>query len=198
VLEPIFSDSNSVKSTPPPNGNVKTNNNGTKEILNKSGLQRLTPGMRGPSIKDALNGNVVREEKITLQEQLNAYTRVDQNDEFTTEMLQSKWTEYLQSVRNRPNLKAALSQVPEIKEGNLLELTVSNTVQLDMIRDIKPQIVAWLRTELKNSGIDLIITISDSKQERIIYTDSDKFQELAKKNPALNLLKQKFNLDFEG
>ncbi len=154
--------------------------------------------MRGPSIQDALNGNIVREEKVTVQEQFSSYSGKTMNESFTMEQLHSKWLEYLQSVQHRHNLKAALSQVPDMKEDCLLEITVSNSVQQDMVKDMKPHIVSWLRSELKNSAIDLSIRIDDTKQEKIIYTDSEKFQEMARKNPALVLLRQKFNLDFEG
>jgi hypothetical protein len=59
-------------------------------------------------------------------------------------------------------------------------------------------LVSWLRTELKNSKIQLITQITETVKGRIIYTDSEKFEEMAKKNPNLAILKQKFNLDFGG
>ncbi len=154
--------------------------------------------MRGPSIRDALNGNLAKEEKVTLREQVASYTGKTMNEQFTKEQLHEKWFEFLQSVQHRPSLKAALSQEPELKQDGILEITVPNSLQQDMVREIKPQLVSWLRMELKNTDIDLDIRIDDSKQEKIIYTDADKFQEMVRKNPALALLKQRFNLDFEG
>jgi DNA polymerase-3 subunit gamma/tau len=153
--------------------------------------------MKGPSIKDALNGTFVKEEKAAIHEQPIIYSGKVFNEEFSKEQFRSKWFEYVQTLQNRPNLKAALSQVPELNEGLIIELTVANSVQRDMVMEMKPQIVSWLKSELKNSGIDLNIRIDETKSDKIIYTDTDKFTEMAKKNPALILLRHKFSLDFE-
>jgi hypothetical protein len=78
-----------------------------------------------------------------------------------------------------------------------LILEIDNSVQDDLINSIKPELVSWLRRELKNSDIQLITKISETTKENIIYSDSDKYAEMLKKNPYLDLLKQKFKLDFE-
>ena len=177
---------------------VSPNENPGKTDPKKPVLQRMNPSMRGPSIRDALNGVVTREEKVSVQEQFSAYVSNDLKENFTRSQLELKWNEYLLSLQQRPSLKAALSQVPEITDDLRLEVTVSNSVQLEMVRDIKPQIVSWLRSELRNSGIDLIVRIDDSRPEKMIYTDQEKFQEMSRKNPSLLFLRQKFGLDFEG
>jgi len=51
---------------------------------------------------------------------------------------------------------------------------------------------------LNNFSIELTIEITeDIKTENLIYTESDKFKYLSEKNPELESLKKKFNLDFE-
>ena len=100
-------------------------------------------------------------------------------------------------MTERPTLKDILSKVPEIGDNFNLILDVDNSVQEDLIESIKPELIAWLRKELKNSKIELGIKIIDIEQKNIIYSDSDKYIEMAKKNPMLDILKQKFRLDFE-
>lgn len=153
--------------------------------------------MGGPSIKDALRGKL-NEEKISAKEQHQIYTRADENEEFTPDDLKLKWELFLTRLENRQNLKSTLSHVPVIKEDYKLLLEIENTVQDDLIRSIKPELVSWLRKELKNSKIQLITKITEKIKGRIIYTDSEKYDEMLKKNPNLALLKQKFNLDFGG
>jgi len=70
-------------------------------------------------------------------------------------------------------------------------------VQDDLINTIKPELVSWLRKELKNSKILLTTEIDETEKEKIIYTDTEKYLEMLKKNPRLELLKKKFKLDFE-
>ena len=65
-----------------------------------------------------------------------------------------------------------------------------------MINSIKPELVSFLRKELKNSEIEFTTKVTEHVKNKIIYTDKDKFDEMVKKNKSLKLLKQKFNLDF--
>ena len=71
-------------------------------------------------------------------------------------------------------------------------------MQDDLVKSIKPQLVSWLRRELKNSYIDLITEVNEAESLKVAYTDGEKFEELLHKNPELAYLKQKFSLDFEG
>ncbi len=83
-----------------------------------------------------------------------------------------------------------------MKENYVLQLEIENTVQEDLISNIKPELVSWLRIELKNSLIQLQTVITEKVKGRIIYTDAEKYDELVKENPGLAILRKKFNLDF--
>ena len=152
--------------------------------------------MRGPSIKDAIAGKL-DDDKLTAKEQHEVYTRADEEEDFTFEDLQIKWKEYVDRLADRPNLQSTLSDVPEIEENNRLVLKIANSVQDSLIDQIKPELVSFLRRELKNSKIQLLTRIEETSKEKLIYSDSEKYAEMIKKNPELDLLKQKFNLDFE-
>jgi ribosome-binding factor A len=93
-------------------------------------------------------------------------------------------------------LQSTLAQVPELKENAELYLEIDNSIQNNLITSIKPELVSFLRRELRNSKIELTVKVTENIKNKIIYTDADKFDEMAKKNPSLAKLKQKFNLDF--
>lgn len=152
----------------------------------------------GPSIKSVMNGGPVSGEKITTREQHELYTKQDQNEPYTAEQLQEKWMAYLSTLEDRPNLKTTLSRTPEIQPDGMLLLTIENHIQDELVKGIKPQLVSWLRRELKNSSIDLALRVAESDTRKFAYTDGEKFEEMLSKNPDLALLKQRFNLDFEG
>ena len=107
-----------------------------------------------------------------------------------------KWNVFVARLDDRPNLQSTLSKMPEMKDDYQLVLEIENTVQEDLINSIKPELVSWLRMELKNSKIQLTTLVTEKVKGRIIYTDSEKYEELVKENPSLALLRQKFNLDF--
>ena len=151
---------------------------------------------KGPSIKDALAGKM-GEEKLSAREQHQIYTRVGETKDFTADDLKKKWEEFVKRLDDRPNLQSTLSRVPNLEENYLLVLDIDNSVQDDLINSIKPELVSFLRKELVNSKIQLTTLISEVEKEKIIYSDSEKYLEMLKKNPDLELLKQKFKLDFE-
>jgi hypothetical protein len=122
----------------------------------------------------------------------------DEKEDFTAKELKVKWEQFLERLQGRPNLKSTLARVPDLKDNYQLQLEIENTVQENLINSVKPELVSWLRKELKNSGINLNLIITESEKEKIIYTDLERYEELLKKNPNLALLKERFKLDFGG
>lgn len=157
--------------------------------------RRTVNNISTPSIKDALEGKF-EENQLSAKEQHKIYSKEDEKENFTLEELKVKWEAFLTRLDDRPNLQATLSNLPELKENFELVLEIENTIQEDLIGNIKPELVSWLRIELKNSHIQLTTVITEKIKGRIIYSDSEKYDELLKKSPSLALLRQKFNLDF--
>lgn len=151
--------------------------------------------MSSPSIKDALDGKL-EDKQLTAKEQHQMYSKDDEKEDFTIEELKLKWEVFLTRLNDRPNLQSTLSNLPELKEDYQLILEIENTVQEDLISTIKPELVSWLRKELKNSKIHLNTVITEKVKGRIIYSDAEKYDELLKENLSLALLRQKLNLDF--
>ena len=152
--------------------------------------------MRSPSIKDALAGKF-KEDKLSAKEQHEAFMKINEVKDFTQDFLTAKWNEFVNRLNDRPNLQSTLSRTPLLKEDYQLILEIDNSVQDDLINSIRPELVAWLRKELRNSKVQLVTKITEVEKEKLIYTDSEKFLEMLKVNPNLELLKQKFKLDFE-
>jgi hypothetical protein len=157
--------------------------------------RRSLSNMSSPSIKDALEGKL-EDKQLTAKEQHQMYSKDDEKEDFTIEELQLKWEVFLTRLNDRPNLQSTLSNLPELKEDYQLILEIENTVQEDLISTIKPELVSWLRKELKNSKIQLTTLITEKVKGRIIYSDAEKYDELLKENPSLAILRQKLHLDF--
>jgi len=152
-------------------------------------------GISTPSIKDALQGKF-NEEKLTSKQLHEIFSKEDEKEEFTEEQLKLKWEAFVARLDDRPNLQSTLSNMPKLKNNFLLELEIENTLQEDLISNIKPELLTWLRIELKNSLIQLYTVFAENTKGRVIYSDAEKFDELLKKNKSLAILRQKFNLDF--
>lgn len=121
----------------------------------------------------------------------------DKSEPFSADDLKEKWELFLTRLTERPSIKSSLSNLPQIIDDHILVLEINNRIQEDLINTIKPELLPWLRAELKNSKIQLITKITETVKGRIIYTDSEKFDEMVKSNPQLTVLTQKFNLSFD-
>ncbi len=129
-------------------------------------------------------------------EQFQMYSKADENEPFTEEQLKEKWNEFLPRLDDRPSIKATLSNLPKIQKDFSLILEIDNRIQEEMLVTVRPELVSWLRKELHNSNINLKTLITEVKHDKIIYSDIEKYQEMATKNPNLALLKRTLNLDF--
>jgi DNA polymerase III subunit gamma/tau len=100
-----------------------------------------------------------------------------------------------------PQLKSVLSvREPVLKDQWRVEYELDNELQLQRLTlDLKPKLLGYLRRQLNNESIDIIFTISAHQDKTTAqpYTDSEKWQALVEKYPALASLKSKFGLDFE-
>jgi len=125
------------------------------------------------------------------------YTNNNECEDFTEKELIVVWEKLIQRYKDRPNLQSTLSRNPRLDEECELILDIENSVQQDLINSVKPELVSWLRRELKNSKIHLVTKINHTEKGKVIYTDSEKFDEMIRINPELKLLKERLHLDFE-
>lgn len=159
--------------------------------------RRIVKKVGTPSIKMALKGEFQGEEKkLSAKEQHELYSKADEIEPFTEEQLIEKWKAFLPRLDDRPSLKATLSLLPKMQADFTLVLEVDSRVQNELLASVKPELVSWLRKELRNSKINLKTVVTDIKREKVIYTDVERYQAMANKNPNLALLKRTLNLDF--
>ena len=124
------------------------------------------------------------------------YSENDLAEPFSKELFELKWKEIINRYNDRPNLFTALSNIPVLSNDYKLILTICSATIDEEIKIIKPDLVSWLRKELKNSRIELITEVEIQETKKLIYSDSEKLQAMINKNPQLNVFRQKFNLDF--
>lgn len=159
-----------------------------------------------PSIKEAL-GNLGSAQKSTeAPEEETGEDIVEedtvQNTPFNIEDLLKKWNEYVENIKDEmPRMYSTLkNQQPLIIEAGFLELEMKNNAQAEDFRTkVKPALMNFLRKELHNDLIELEEKIieDNGKGAKKLYTTEDKYKYMSQKNPALEQLKQDFNLDFE-
>lgn len=82
-------------------------------------------------------------------------------------------------------------------DGQTVVIMLNNEVQRTMLTDIKQDMLDEMRRLLTNKQTQLEIRVSEIMGEVKAYKPQDKFKQMADKNPALNELKKRFDLDIE-
>jgi DNA polymerase-3 subunit gamma/tau len=90
------------------------------------------------------------------------------------------------------------SITPELEENSLILVKVTDDIQQVAVNEVQAGLLEFLKKELNDDSLHIIIEPEESKEKKkVFFTDTDKFNYMAEKNPALLKLKQQFNLDFE-
>jgi DNA polymerase-3 subunit gamma/tau len=79
--------------------------------------------------------------------------------------------------------------------GNQITIHLTNPIEEPLLLSIKTALVEFLRSKLNNNSIQVTSVLQEFQSNKIAYTNKDKFDYLAEKNPILLQLKERFGLD---
>ena len=128
----------------------------------------------------------------------NKKTIKTNSENFSNDDLIAGWNEMKAyfSENKKTNLVLALDvEDPVLQEDHKIEITLSNTSQVELVQDEKMNILDFLRKKMNNDFIDLNFKVNEISKEDIPYTNSDKFKKMYEKNKNLEILGQKLGLD---
>lgn len=153
-----------------------------------------------PSILQALAGKTATEKQPepTKPELISHVSEKSIDLPFNLEKIHAIWPEFAKNYTDQVHLYNTLLSLPVLELPNTVVISVENSVQQDKIRLMKHEIIGFLRRNLQNSTIDVRVDLIKNENETKILTDEQKIKAMIQKNPALGLLKNKFNLDFNG
>ena len=116
---------------------------------------------------------------------------------FTQEDLELQWLSMCNRMPQEHSGIAARmkNMTPVITEGTQVEVTVDNALIKQDIDQIYKSILKTLQIYLNNSQITLTILVSDKPAEAKILSRREQFEEMRQKNPAVEALRQAFDLE---
>lgn len=112
----------------------------------------------------------------------------------TDEQLRKAWADYADSRKNQVAEFHLLSRQVDIK-GSVVTVALANSVEEPLLQAILPGLLAHLRSRLSNSTIKVESILQKEETKKIAYTNKEKFDLLAEKNPLLKELKDRLWLD---
>jgi len=93
---------------------------------------------------------------------------------------------------------ALIKRDPVLKSDEVLELTVDNLVQYNYIQTHLITFKEFMRKQLNNYYLDIVVVQAAPSDEEVKFlSGKDKFAAMARKNPNLHTLKNRFNLDID-
>ena len=120
---------------------------------------------------------------------------------FSNQDLMDVWKEYVKNQKDqgKSNFAATLEMSrPTLLDDCKIQLQISNKSQEVVIQKEKIDLHEFLRNKLQHDNIEVVTKIQEKNdEERIPYTNKDKYEQMTKENPNLNKLKKELGLDFD-
>ena len=118
-------------------------------------------------------------------------------EDFTQQQMIEHWNAYTEIVKGQGKynfLSHLTMNVPTLKDGMIHLEFPNQTIKLEVERD-KFDLLTYMRKELQNYNVDLVIEVNELQVKRYAYTDKEKYEKLVEKNPNLEALRRAFELD---
>lgn len=116
------------------------------------------------------------------------------NESFTEDHLLQVWKEFAEQRRKFQAEFQLLSQPYELRDKEII-VNLLSPIHETMLANIKVELTTFLREKLKNSAIQVTGQLTSRDDKKVIYTNKDKFEYLADKNPILKEMKDRLGLD---
>jgi len=157
------------------------------------GINLVAPSTLIPNLNDWASATVVEEKKPE-------YVSGDSAESVTQEMLLNRWRTYSEQVKKdgKINLFTLLnSGNPTLSDGHLVEFTLENKIQEELLLHERVDLLNFLRTDLNNFQLELKTIVAEQAEGKRLYTSTEKYEYMVEKNPAVEEFRKTFNLDLE-
>ena len=140
------------------------------------------------------------QKKQQLTKEINARVPNQENlptDDFTQQQMITHWNAYTEIVKGQGKynfLSHLTMNEPKLKDGMIHLEFPNQTIKIEVERD-KFELLTYMRKELQNYNVDLVIDVNELQVKRYAYTDKEKYEKLVEKNPNLEALRNAFELD---
>ncbi len=120
------------------------------------------------------------------------------NEAFTQEQMQKHWAEFVEKIDSdgQKILASSLTtDVPKMFDETTIWIELPNDTMKKEVEREQYDLMVYLKHQLKNHFISLRITVNEDTSKKFAFTPEEKYEKLREKNPAIDLLRQTFDLD---
>lgn len=110
------------------------------------------------------------------------------------EDLHHAWAQFSET-KQEDRLEHKILCYPYTLANTTLTLTLENSMEESILQLFKEELLTFLKDRLENDSLSLVIQMSESNGEKRAFTNKEKFEEMAKKNPVLLEIQKQFLMD---
>jgi len=141
--------------------------------------------------------NIVSAPQETYGEIKNEETIV-MNKDFSDEDLDRVWRQFADTIPKLGRMTSfILSNKPHLTSETDFVVTVSNILQEKELKNLQPEILSFIHTQLNNSLVTMKIKIAEETEKQRGNTPEERFRMMTEQNPALNTLRTGLNLEID-
>ena len=123
-------------------------------------------------------------------------TTVEMNEPFALDALHEAWLRFTKKIPTETVLVQTMYLcMPQMLNATTFEVVVDNRAQMDKLNGRGADLMAFLRTELRNTHLEMRIREREREERQKAFSPGERFVMLAEKNPELNRLKDIFGLE---
>jgi DNA polymerase-3 subunit gamma/tau len=107
------------------------------------------------------------------------------------------WNSYIEKLLSQGKKSVASimnASIPTVKD-DCIHLALPNSLMKNQLERARVPLLKFLRENLNNYKIDIIIEVKEEITKKYAYTPQEKYQKLKEKNIKIELLKKTFDLD---
>ena len=118
------------------------------------------------------------------------------NERFSPLQLINEWKAYAEELTEEHHLKnTMLNCLPALLDNSVFEVVVNNPVQEQRLSEHKVDILYKLKSQLRNTQLQMQIRISEDNEKKLAFTPAEKFNLMMEENESLRKLKDEFGLE---
>lgn len=120
------------------------------------------------------------------------------NETFTQEDMQKHWADFVEKIdgNGRKILASSLTtDVPKMFDATTIWIELPNDTMKKEVEREQYDLMVYLKQKLNNHFVSLRITVNEETAKKFAFTPEEKYEKLREKNPAIDLLRQTFDLD---
>lgn len=120
------------------------------------------------------------------------------NEPFTSDKLEKSWLQYAETIPKLGRMASLiLSNKPHQLSETEFEVTVSNSLQEKELKQLLPEILSYIHSQLRNTLVNITIKMAEETEKQRANTPEERFRIMAEQNPSLLTLRNGLNLEID-